>query len=158
MASFITAHQSSLEWTLPCHGGDHRFKSGMGRLLKRCGTPTAERLVLETSVCGFESHLHHCGYFVCEVYWISTRLCEGRRPGSSPGVDAKLNSACECDGFARLSSKQLDEVRFLGELLFLWCGALIGIAAEFKPRCLWVQVPPVPLVMTWYANWHSGEA
>ena len=25
------AHWSSLEWTLPCHGGDHRFKSGMGR-------------------------------------------------------------------------------------------------------------------------------
>ena len=31
-----------------------------------CGTPTAERLVLGTSVCGFESHLHHCEY-VCEV-------------------------------------------------------------------------------------------
>ena len=26
-----TAHRSSLEWTPPCHGGDHRFKSGMGR-------------------------------------------------------------------------------------------------------------------------------
>ena len=24
-----------------------------------CGTPTAERLVLGTSVCGFESRLHH---------------------------------------------------------------------------------------------------
>ena len=26
-----TAHRSSLEWTPPCHGGDHRFESGMGR-------------------------------------------------------------------------------------------------------------------------------
>ena len=26
-----SAHRSSLEWTPPCHGGDHRFKSGMGR-------------------------------------------------------------------------------------------------------------------------------
>ncbi len=31
----ITAHRSSLEWTLPCHGGDHRFESGMGRLSYR---------------------------------------------------------------------------------------------------------------------------
>ena len=30
--SFVMAHWSSLEWTPPCHGGDHRFKSGMGRL------------------------------------------------------------------------------------------------------------------------------
>jgi len=27
------------------------------------------------------------------------------------------NMACECDGFARQSSKLLDKVRFLGELL-----------------------------------------
>ena len=26
-----TAHRSSREWTPPCHGGDHRFESGMGR-------------------------------------------------------------------------------------------------------------------------------
>ena len=31
--SLTLAHRSSLEWTLPCHGRDHRFKSGMGRLL-----------------------------------------------------------------------------------------------------------------------------
>ena len=53
------AHWSSQEWTLPCHGRDHRFKSGMGRLNYWCGTPTAERLVLEASVCGFESRLRH---------------------------------------------------------------------------------------------------
>ena len=29
---FDMAHRSSMEWTLPCHGGDHRFESGMGRL------------------------------------------------------------------------------------------------------------------------------
>ena len=27
------AHRSSLEWTLPCRGGDHRFESGMGRFI-----------------------------------------------------------------------------------------------------------------------------
>ena len=71
--------------------------------------------------------------------------------------------ACECDGFARQSSKLLDEVRFLGELLMKRCGALIGIAAELKPQCLWVRVPPSPLKLTGfhltrYANWYSGEA
>ena len=30
-----TAHRSSLEWTPPCHGGDHRFKSGMGRFVRQ---------------------------------------------------------------------------------------------------------------------------
>jgi hypothetical protein len=28
---WLLAHRSSLEWTLPCHGRDHRFESGMGR-------------------------------------------------------------------------------------------------------------------------------
>ena len=28
----LLVQRSSLEWTPPCHGGDHRFKSGMGRL------------------------------------------------------------------------------------------------------------------------------
>ena len=55
--------------------------------------------------------------------------------------------ACECDGFARRSSKPLDKVRFLGELLSV-NGAVrgIGIATELKPQCLWVRIPPTPLV------------
>ncbi len=32
----LTIHRSSLEWTLPCHGGDHEFESRMGRLGVRC--------------------------------------------------------------------------------------------------------------------------
>lgn len=77
--------------------------------------------------------------------------------------------ACECDGFARQSSKLLDKVRFLGELLMVagrlrsavcdwlrhsgvclllwWCGALIGIATELKLQCLWVRLPLAPLIV-----------
>ncbi len=60
--------------------------------------------------------------------------------------------ACECDGFARQSSKLLDKVRFLGELLLAWCGALIGIATatnEYVGARTSVFVgssPPSPLV------------
>lgn len=68
--------------------------------------------------------------------------------------------ACECDGFARQSSKLLDKVRFLGELLFnngvSWRGALTGIAAELKPQCLWVRVPPALLLIIWVDwTWES---
>ena len=34
-----------------------------------------------------------------------------------PAWTLLIDSACECDGFARQSSKLLDKVRFLGELL-----------------------------------------
>jgi hypothetical protein len=34
----------------------------------------------------------------------------------------------------------------LASYFYSWCGALIGIAAELKPQCLWVRVPPSPLV------------
>lgn len=30
--TLFLAHRSSQEWTSPCHGEEHRFKSGMGRL------------------------------------------------------------------------------------------------------------------------------
>lgn len=75
-------HRSSLEWTPPCHGGDRRFESGMGRCRRRqaadarrqasvgkLGPPVwrlmpeygavrqrLERPVLGTGVCEFESH------------------------------------------------------------------------------------------------------
>ena len=53
---WFMAHRSSMEWTPPCHGGDHRFKSGMGRyFFKRTVRQRLERLVLETSDCEFES-------------------------------------------------------------------------------------------------------
>ena len=78
-------HRSSLEWTPPCHGGDRRFESGMGRFRMRklewgmrnhddknsalyipdsalnfsAIRQRLERPVLETGVCEFESHSHY---------------------------------------------------------------------------------------------------
>ena len=66
-----------------------------GRTDNRLSTPTAERLGLNPSDCGFDSRLGHLakhGSMDISVHPSlrcngGTRLCEGRRPGSTPGKD-----------------------------------------------------------------------
>ena len=74
-----------------------------GSLEIRCGTPTAERLVLGTSACEFESHPHYS--------------CSDIRPRMHEQRLACLHSngatSLECEGFARDPAKVEDQVRLL---------------------------------------------